>query len=183
MLDSKEIVASASLERLSEGPQSRYSFYAGMLVGASLSQTSKILMDYQLYVQMIPYIKKAEYSPQTHLLRLEGGIWNFKLQSQIEFTEKSNRWIRYRIAAGHFSGLEGNIYFEPVGEKGTLVYFSGEQTATRWPPQFVIERGAEIVFGFTARRMRSYIESQKKVEKGVQSDPSRPEVPRPRSHL
>ena len=184
MLEDKEVIVNAKLEELPEKPSKKYSFYAGMLVGASLAQSRKVLMDYKLYANMIPYIDKAEYSLEDKNLKLEGGIWKFKLRSQVEFTEKSDRWIHYKIVGGHFLGLTGDIYFEPRPEKGTLVYFQGEQTASFWPPKFVIERGAEIVFEFTAKRMRSYIESQKKMDKGIKANEQRrQEIPQPHSHL
>ena len=76
----------------------------------------------------------------------------------MRFEERGDRWIHYEIVGGHFTGLSGDIFFESWGEKGTAVYFGGEQQGAEFPPKFVIERGAEIVFGFTAKRMRSYIE-------------------------
>jgi hypothetical protein len=184
-LDDKEVIVNANLFDLEKpaAPNQKYSFYAAMVVGASIPQTRKVLTDYRLYSEMIPYIDKTEYFPSSKKLNLEGGVWNYRLRSQVQFEEKSDRWIHYEIIEGHFSGLGGDIFFESLGEKGTAVYLRGEQLGNHWPPRFVIERGAEIVFEFTAKRMRSYIESQKKVEKGASHEPNRQEVPQPRSHL
>ena len=110
---------------------------------------------------MVPYIDKSNYNPQTRNLDLEGGIFHFRLASQLHFEERSDRWIHYTVVAGHFRGLSGDLFFEPLEiatGSGTLVYMRGEQTGKSFPPAFVVERGAEIVFGFTAKRMRSYIE-------------------------
>jgi hypothetical protein len=188
----REIIVNASLkvpER--EKPDAKkYSFFAAMHTSSSLTKTREILTDYQVYSKLIPYIDRAEYSSQNHTLFINGGIWRYYLSSSILFKEVSDRWIHYQVVSGSFVGMIGDIFFEPwvvpgVGEKGTLVYFRGEQVGKKWPPQFVIEQGAEIVFGFTAHRMRSYIESQKKVEKGVGGHEQRngQEVPQPRTHL
>jgi hypothetical protein len=183
MLDDKEIILNASLKPLDDGDWQKYSIYAAMFVGASLGQARQILTDYPLYAKMIPYIEKADYTAATHTLKIEGGIWNFKLRSEIRFEEVTPRWIHFVIINGHFSGMTGDFYFESLGEKGTVVYLGSSQSGTVWPPRFVIERGAEIVFGFTAGRMRSYIESQKKIEKGAGNGPEGSQIPKPRSHF
>jgi hypothetical protein len=162
--EGREIMAHAKLEQLMGKPEKRYAFYTSMLVRAESPLTRRILTDYRLYAQLIPYVDSADYTTSTQTLRITGGIWKFKLISYIHFEEKNDRWIHYRIIGGHFTGLEGDILFERSGEKSTLVYIRGEQNALNWPPAFVIERGAEIVFEFTAKRMRSYIESHKKGE-------------------
>jgi hypothetical protein len=159
-----------------------------MLVKTSVAQAKSILMNYKLYSEMIPYVDRAEYSAKTQILDLEGGIWNYRVQSQVLFENTAEQWIHYRIVGGSFSGLAGDIYFESLGEKGTTVYLKGEQLGKKWPPQFVIEKGAEIVFGYTAKRMRSYIESQKKkgatgIDGEQQGRQSAEEIPQPRSHL
>lgn len=192
MLQEREILASATLEDSDEGrePLRRYRFYSAMLVRASGAVTRRILTDYQLYAKMIPYVDKADYSPSSRILQLAGGVLGFKLSSSLRFEELSESWIRYRVVAGHFTGLSGDIVFEPQGERGTAVIMRGELLGSAWPPKFVLERGAEIVFGFTARRMRSYIESQKIDTERHGSPPGSPngnngdrEVPQPRSHL
>ena len=156
------------LRKMRPGPQQetlptlkRYSVYAAMLVHEGLRKTREILTDYRLYVKMIPYIDRADYTPSTHLLHMEGGIWKWRQNSLIRFDERGDRWIHYEIIAGHFTGLNGDIYFEPEGEKGTAVYMTGALDGRSWPPAIVLERGAEIVFGYTGAHMRSYIESQK----------------------
>ena len=175
--EDREVVAFARLETLKDELK-RYSLYSSMQVKAGLPKTYRILTDYRLYPKMVPYVEKADYDEKTHILLVEGGIWKFKVISSVHFQEISDRWIRYEIVAGHFKGLKGNIYFEPASEKGTLVYIHGEQEGTHWPPQWIIERGAEIVFGFTAKRMRTYIETE--APGAAQNDT---EVPKPRTHL
>ena len=192
MLHDKEVMVHAQLQKLPtpEGrnpaairtpDQHRYSYYAAMLVTASPAMTRKILTDYRIYAQTIPYIDKADFYAASNTLHLEGGIWNYRLRSQVQFSEESDNWIKYEILVGSFAGLQGNIYFEPVGEKGTAIYMNGSQTGVKWPPRFIIEKGAEVVFSYVARRMRSYIESQKRGNSyGEQSGK---EIPQPRSHL
>lgn len=182
LLNDKEVLVNAKLEDSREEPgYKKYSFYAAMKVGAELPLTRQILTNYLLYSQMIPYIDQAEYAKETQVLHLEGGIWKYRLKSFIHFEEKADRWVHFQIIRGHFAGLQGNIYFESLGEKGTAVYMAGEQLGNVWPPTFVIERGAEIVFGFTATRMRSYIEAQKNVKKGeLHERNQRESIPQPR---
>ncbi|HUP57787.1 MAG TPA: hypothetical protein VM598_10070 [Bdellovibrionota bacterium] len=187
ILEDREIVTNASLEDV-EGSETlrRYTYYASMLVHSSLSRTREALTDYRAYAKMVPYVDRAEFVREPDLIRIEGGIWKFKLNSQVLFEEKSERWIRYRIVAGHFRGLSGDILFEPQGEKGTLVYMRGEQQGPRddFPPKFVIEKGAEIVFAFTAKRMRSYVED---ANHGRPASPPSgtpgSEIPQPRNRL
>ena len=106
-----------------------------------------------------PLCRQDDLFADHAVLDIEGGVWKFRLRSWVRFEERADRWIHYLIVGGHFTGLEGDIYFESAGEKGTLVYFHGDQQGKHWPPKLVIERGAEIVFGFTAGRMRKYLES------------------------
>jgi hypothetical protein len=184
VIEEKEILSYAKLESLpNHDSLKKYSFYAAMLVGNSLEQTRGTLLNYKLYPEMIHYIDRADFRSSDQSLLIVGGIWKFKLTSRVRFEQKSDRWVHFQIVEGHFLGMSGDLFFEPKAEKGTLVYIAGEQKGEKWPPRFVIERGAEIVFGFTGRRMRSYIESQKKIEKGASNDGQRQDVPRPRGHL
>jgi len=176
----QEVMNDRRIEALGHLENHHYLVHAVMLVKASLTQTRATLTHYDLYAQMIPYIDRSDYMAPEHLLWVEGGVWKFRISSWLKFEEKSPEWIHFRITRGHFAGMTGDIYFENRGEKGTLVYFGGEQTASDFPPKFIIERGAEIVFGFTASRMRSYIESLKHKEFEKNDDSS---TPRPRSHL
>jgi hypothetical protein len=186
-LEEREVMASASLDGV-PGSDSlkRYSFYTVVLIRSGLAPTRAVLTDYKIYKEIISYIDRADFDPATQTLHVEGGIWKFRLASWVRFEERSERWIRYKIVRGHFAGLEGDMLFEPAGEKGTLVLMRGEQTGTSWPPAFVLERGAEIVFGFTAGRMRSYVESQKRPDAAPSPTPggkTHDPVPQPRRRL
>ncbi|OFZ21738.1 MAG: hypothetical protein A2X94_15740 [Bdellovibrionales bacterium GWB1_55_8] len=163
--DDREVMVHADLADLKLNvddaePEQRYSFYGAMTVRASLAQTRRVLLDFPLYAQMVPYVEKVDYEPRRRELTLKGGIWKFWLHSRIKFEEPGERQLKYRIIGGHFTGLSGELLFEERGPLRTLVYFNGELKGKGWPPRFVIERGAEIVFGFTGRRMRNYIESK-----------------------
>jgi hypothetical protein len=172
MIDDRDVEVAARLD------DHHYSYFTSMQVNAPLATVHANLTNYRLYSQLIPYIDKTEFNEKTQILKLEGGLLGWRLASFIHFEEKGDRWIQYQIVGGHFTGLKGNIYYEPLGEKGTLVYLDGALDGQNWPPKFIIERGAEFVFGFTARRMRSYIEAHKLGE-----DSNDPKVPRPRRHL
>ena len=139
-----------------------YTYSSSMRVNAGLHRTRDILTDYRIYSKVVPYIDQADYEAQSHVLHLKGGIFKFYLQSWIHFEERGDRWIHFRVIRGHFTGMEGNIYFEPHPEKGTRVYFEGGLEADHWPPQWVIERGAEVVFSYTAHQMRKQIEEKQK---------------------
>lgn len=186
LLEEREILTSATLSDL-EAPLKRYSFFAAMLVRATPALTHKTLTDYAVYARLVPYVDRSAFDPASRVLEVEGGIWKFKLRSWLQFEEKGKNWIPYRIIRGHFSGLSGEILFESQGEKGTLVHLRGTHVDSRWPPKFILERGAEIVFGFTARRMRSYIEAQKNPTPGPKENgngnSNDTEVPRPRTRL
>ncbi len=156
VLNDREVMTHAVIEN------DTYSYYASVLIRSSLKHTRGILTDYQVYKKLIPYIDQVEYYPEKKILKLEGGIWKFRLKSVVQFVERSETWIQYKIIDGHLLGLAGDIYFESQGEQGTMVYFAGKKEGKEWPPQFVMEKGAEIVFSFTGRRMRSYVEEQKR---------------------
>ena len=194
-LENREVMTHAVLEDLPEVPAKppfkvpvqpkKYSIYALMLVNARPIRTFQIMTNFSLYPKMISYIEKAELvDAKQNLVKILGGIWNFKLQSLVKFEEKNKNWIHYQVIGGHFAGLTGDMYFESMGENGTLVYLNGSVTGVKWPPTFVIERGAEIVFGFTGKRMRTYIESSPGDSKAhAEQDAQHPNLPQPRSHL
>lgn len=182
VLEEDEIAAYASLD------QDLYRFYTAMRVKVGIKLTRVLLTDYRLYAKMIRYVERAEYSPTTHILDIVGGIWKFRLSSSVLFEERSPDLIRFEIVRGHFDRLKGNLIFEDLGEKGTLVAIQGSRKSQEWPPKFVMERGAEIVFRYAAHRMRSYVESQKReriVEevKKTHGGKNEQEVPKPRTRL
>jgi len=191
VMEDRDVMAHASLNSyespavaLKQGPTplispttatlKKYSFYGVMRVRAGLALTRRILTDYSLYPKMISYIDQADFNPVTSVLWVQGGIWHWRLSSRVHFESRELGWIHFTVIAGHFAGLQGDFYFEPLPpppgarvSEETLVYFRGEKIGAEWPPAFVIEKGAEIVFGYTGRHMRSYIESQKYLANGV----------------
>jgi hypothetical protein len=188
VLKDREIMTHASLDsvddtsrgQVAKGQDLReYSYYATMLVHASVKKTHDTLTDYHLYAKLIPYVDTANYNAQTHVLEIEGGILGWTLHSWVHFEEVNDHWIRFQFVAGHFQGMTGDILFEPRDENGTLVYFGGHQILSQWPPKLVMEKGAEIVFGFTAGRMRSYIESKSIIKESQENDG----FPQPRTHF
>ena len=141
-----------------------YDFYVGVLVKAGLKRTREVLTNYKVYSELVPYVSRTQYFPASKTLHIEGGIWRYRINSRVRFEERGEGWIRFKIISGHFRGMVGEILLEPVGEggrDGTLVFMRGQSIANRFPPAFVIEQGAQVVFGFTANRIRSYIESGK----------------------
>jgi hypothetical protein len=182
LLEDRDVLTHASVDDQGGG-LSKYSFYGAMQVRNSLVQTRQIMTDYPVYARMVPYVDKVEYQPASRTWNLQGGIFHWKLNSNVFFEERGPAWVHYRIVGGHFTGLQGDLIFESLGEKGTTVYFDGNLLGTKWPPRFIIERGAEIVMSFTGKKMRDFIESQKRLEPAGKGEPKNEEIPRPRSHL
>lgn len=192
VLENREILTHASLDELpvekpkkgqnlpqKKDPLKKYEFYATMLVRTHSRRAREVLTDYPIYPKMIPYVETADYDPKLKRLKLKGGVLGFGLQSTLQFEEKEPGWISFKIIEGHFKGMDGQVLFEERGEAGTLVYLAGEAIGSQWPPAWIVERGAEIVFGFTGQRMRSYLESPEK--KG--EPPNDPKFPQPRSRI
>jgi ribosome-associated toxin RatA of RatAB toxin-antitoxin module len=182
VIEERTIEVHANLKALSpavEEPQSLYQIRASMRVSASVSQVYQALTNYRLYPQLVPFVQSATYTPLEQgknrkggLLHLVGGIWNYRLTSGVFFSEDPEVQVDFEIQEGHFTGMAGKMQFESLGEKGTLVFFQGSLKGSNWPPRWVIEQGAEIVFGFTAQKMRSYIESiknQNGIQGGIQN--------------
>jgi len=153
----REVMVRAKLD------EGKYQYYALMQVSAPIDRARALLTDYRLYAQSIPYVDRVVWDEATQTLEIEGGVFQYRLHSWVKFDDGGRKTgagsIAYRIVAGHFAGLSGRIAFELAPSKGVLVYFDGEKSGDQWPPAFVIERGAEIVFSFTAERMRKRIES------------------------
>ena len=173
----REVMTHAKID----GPS--YSYYAAMLVRSPVDQTRSVLTNYELYSKLISYVETTRYNPETHILEMRGSFMGWGLHSWILFEEKSDGWIHFKIVSGHFTGMTGDMYFEPYGavgaDKSSLVYMGGALTQSDWPPipKFILEWGAEIVFGITGNRMRSYIESTKV------STPNDQNLPQPRRRL
>jgi hypothetical protein len=169
-----------------------YGFYAAMLIRSSLPRTRAALTNYRLYPKLVPHVDRAEFDEKTRVLSLEGGLWKYRLASQIRFEEIGERWIRFEFVGGHFQGMRGELVLESVGEAGTLVAMRGETFGKRWPPALIVEQGAQIVFSLTGNKMRSFIESQKRAEDviGTESPVAAPvkkgethDLPQPRRRL
>ncbi|MCC7441113.1 MAG: hypothetical protein IT285_05755 [Bdellovibrionales bacterium] len=174
-----------------EGKLRDYGFTILCRMPAGLELTRSTLKDSKIFAQ-IPFVKEVTFNSQTQLLKIQGGIWGFELTSFVRFTERGPRWQDYEIAAGSFRGLKGRLIFEaapgPAGAGQTLVYLDGAHSQHSWPPGLVMEQGAEIVLGVTARRMRSYLVEQK--QSAFAAGAKKPkegshgqDVPQPRGHL
>lgn len=165
VLNDRDIQVHASLDPIGDTGQKKYSIYAAMFVDSNLKHTRGVLTDYALYTQLIPYVDRADYDAASHILTIQGGIWRYILRSRVKFDERGDGWIHFTVIQGDFSGMQGDMYLESLeaGAKGlgTLAYLHGEVIGNKWPPALIVEKGAEIVFGFTSQHMRSYIESEK----------------------
>lgn len=155
IVEDREVMTYATLN------QSDYSFYIGMLVKSGRKKTQTILTDYRLYAKIIHYIEKADYNSKTGVLDLVGKIWKFQLTSSILFRNHNESTVHYQVMGGHLLGLQGEIFFESYGEKGTLVYMTGKKKGGSWPPKLIIEEGAKVVFDYAGKSMRSYVENLK----------------------
>ena len=190
IVENREVMTSASLDtdeaEPGKTPLKRYQFYSSMLVRADMTYVRKILLDPESYRHMIPFLDHLTFDPKTNILEMKGGIWRFKLHSFVRIEDRGLKWIHYQIIRGHFTGLVGDAYMEDLGVRGTLVYLQGQirSDGKKWPPPFVMQRGAEIVFSFTGKKIRSHIESQKRMSSDVnRKDSNDDTIPQPRSHL
>lgn len=154
----KRVKAEREVRTYAKLENERYHFYAAMSVRSSIATARETLTTYSLYQEMVPFVSRSE--KQGDLMRIEGGIFGWKLASSVRIETVNPQWLRYRIVEGHLRGLSGRVLFERSGERETVVYFDGELTGKNWPPTVVMERGAEIVFGLTADRMRNLIEKR-----------------------
>lgn len=159
--------------------EENYQFYSAVLIHAGLDKTRRILTDYQVYQEIVPFVQKAEFNAQSQVLKIQGGIWKFMMSSLIHFTDISPTQKDFEFIGGHFKGMKGKLLFEDQGEKGTLVYMGGgAKLADPHPPALILEQGAEIVFGKTADRMRRYVQENKSNDTKSEST-----FPQPRTHL
>jgi len=146
-------------------PLREYRYYTGVLVKAPLQVTRSVIRDYQIYTQLVPYIDRAELLSDSGELALEGGIWRYRIRSRIRFEEIGERWIRFQITQGHFLGMRGEFILEPRidrdGAASTLVLVRGNSQGRVFPPDWVVEQGAQVVFSLTGNKIRSYIEENK----------------------
>lgn len=179
-----EIVTQASLKDAPDSKEVKtYSFYASMLARASLELTRKVMMDFPNYSKLIAFVDRTEFFPDSKELQISGGIFGFTMTSRLKFKEISERWIEYRIIRDSFEGLTGEIFFESFKDQGTLVYMRGGMTGKPWPPAFVMERGAEVVFRATGRKMKSQIELQKNPQSTTVLPPTPMGAPVPKKTL
>lgn len=163
VMGDRQVHSYGSLDSIpGQSEKKRYSIYAIMLVRADRSMTRRVLTDYPIYAKMVPFVEKSEYNPETHLLDIRGSILKWVMESKIRFEDRSDRWVHFTVIDGSFTGLVGDMFFESKDPKGTLVYLQGEVQGTHFPPAFILERGAEMALEFTGKRMRTYIEDQKK---------------------
>lgn len=180
----QEIISSANLSSDKEGDKTqKYEFYVTLRVPSPMKFVDPILNQYDLYQKMVPFVEMTRYDSRKKILELKGGIWNFKLHSFFQFYPRSPGWTEFEVIRGHLKGIRGHILLEPIGEGDTLVYFGGGMKGTQFPPALVMEQGAEIALSFTAKKMRSYIQEQKKqfYQKREKSHDST--LPKPRRRL
>jgi len=179
----REVASRARIEANPNGSGQVYRFRATVLMHAPLERSRKTLTDYAAYARLIPFVARSDYDPSRGRLFLEGGIFGWRLRSTLAFREVSPECLEFSVVEGHFQGLQGRVDFQqrsrPGGLPGTLVNLSGRVFGAQFPPAFVMERGAEIVFGVAGRRMRSYVEEHF-VDEQKDPSPNRNELPSPR---
>jgi hypothetical protein len=178
ILDERDVYSRARLEGHT------YSVRNVMLMHAGMARTRAEVTQFGRFAGSIPYIEKSEWDPARKQLLVAGGIWKYQLQSLIQFEEKTPERWEFRIIGGHFLGMHGALEFESAGPGRTLVVFSGSVTGDHFPPQWVIERGAEIVFAVTGRRVRNWVENGS--QEPLTKSPSGADaigVPQPRKRL
>ncbi|MBN20955.1 MAG: hypothetical protein CL678_06650 [Bdellovibrionaceae bacterium] len=172
-----EEIAYADLYSLKQ--KKGYRFYTLFKARASLRRTREVLTNYSKYSEWIPRVKRSIYDPKTNILEIAGGIFGYELHSWAQMKEVDPETIEFKVVKGHFLGLTGRIKFEAYQGMWSLAYLEGEMKPRNWKisvPSFVLEKGAEIVLGFSSKKMRELIEAE--VPQKGQTHGS--EVPQPR---
>lgn len=183
VLDEREVFARARLEGGRDSVQ-RYSVQSVMLVHSGLARTREVMTQFGRFAGMVPYVEKSDWDPATGRLAVAGGIWRYRLESVLHFEQKDPLHWQFRVVEGHFIGMKGGMQFETAGPGRTLVIFSSEVRGERFPPKWVIERGAEIVFAVTGRRVRSLVEDPPQdVKQETRNGPDGSQVPQPRKRF
>ncbi|MBL7715707.1 MAG: hypothetical protein JNL01_09590 [Bdellovibrionales bacterium] len=176
IIEDREIMTQAKLDG------DDYSFYAGMQVNASPTTALDRLTDYPAYQKMSRFVTRSEKLPNGWV-RIEGGVFGFRLESSVQVDRKVEasgiERLDYVIREGGLLGLRGQVRVEALPKKGSWIVFDGKLRGKNWPPAFVMERGAEMVFGFAARFMRKSMETEKDDDVPRKFE----EAPRPRKKL
>ena len=180
--DEREIYTSAKLtdEKSDDKNQKlklqHYRLVTVMQASASVDQVKRVLEDYAQYEKLIPYVSKSEFNAKEHTLKIEGGIWGFRMSSVLKFDPPEDLRQKFVVIAGHFQGMVGTLSYESAAERGSLVSLEEDSVGTHFPPRFIIEEGAKIIFSFAGKKMRARIEEQ---SKNAGAKPNDPEVPEP----
>lgn len=158
IVEEREIITQAKLKG------EKYSFWAAMQVNTSPKVAVDRLTDYPSYRQMSRFVTRAEILPNGWV-RIEGGVFGFRLESSVDVRRKTEgpdtEKLEYVIREGSLIGLKGSVRVEALPKKGSWIFFDGELRGKNWPPAFVMERGAEMVFGFAAQFMRKSMETER----------------------
>lgn len=158
-----ETLVFTTLRDVPESPDLEiYRAGAAISVDAPVSVTRDILTQYEIYQELIPFIDHVEVLEDPSQVTLEGGIFGWKMISLIQFDDKEPGWVHFTITQGSYKGMQGDFYFEerPGQPSKSLVYFGVNHSAEHFPPRFIMEFGAGIIFWFTANRMQAYIEER-----------------------
>jgi hypothetical protein len=195
VITDNEVVSNASLIETPSNEYKKlktYSFYSLVKIRASVDLTRRVLTDWVRIGGLIPFVDEIKLDPKTQLLSIRGGIMGYVLVSVLKFNSNKNKDVIFEVVSGHFTGLKGTILFEAHNKPDspqaayTLVHFSGGLEGETWPPKMVMEKGAEIVFSYAAKKMRSEVAAIKNdFENSKQKflDNEGNEFPQPKGHL
>lgn len=172
-----------------EGAPRVYEVSALMETRRAPATVARWLTDGARYPAIVSYITRATPTPREETRAgwrgywVEGGIFGYWMRSRVEMREREPGRTEFEVREGHFLGMTGRMTFAAVErDRGveTLTLFESSYSAAVFPPRFVLERGAEIVFGWAGRRMRNWIESH---EENRAPPALGPVLPQPRRSL
>lgn len=177
---SREVLSYADIEdapsdpdrKKGDEPLRNYRFYTVAQVNASVSEATALVRKPEILEKLIPFVDLARYDDKKKEIEISGGIWNYGIHSWLSVDEKCPGWTRFVVVKGHFLGMIADILIEPNKDRGVLVYFGGQSSGRVWPPAFILERGGEVVLGFSAKRMRKYIEEDRIREGEKKNEPT-----------
>ncbi len=168
--ESREVVSIARLEESGEKIL-HYRFFNALRTDVGGSKAVPILLTPEIYQRSIPFVELAQWlgparASGERLMDVAGGIFGFHLRSQVEIQKVNEDQVRFKVVGGHFQGLAGSMEIQNldhVSRWKKIMTLEGELSEPvsgplHSTPKFILERGAEAVFSFTGKRMRTHFE-------------------------
>lgn len=157
VIERREVVT-----RVSNTPEKsglRYLVSSKFHVRAALTKVKKALTDYGALKSISPYLNRVEFRTAENILILEGEVLKYKLGAALGIEQKSPTWIHYTSLVGPSEGLPADLYLEPHGKTGTLVYLDAAfKIENKWVPAYAVEKASQLLLYTAAEKLRARFE-------------------------